>query len=150
MKKFSGGSTLIELLVALFVLAIGLLGVLAMQTTGLKSNQRAEFMTEAHMLASDMLNMIVAYDSFDNPSAGTFTNLTSANDLTEVDCSAGCSRSNQYLHDRYDWSEQLKTLLPSGYGTVTYDAAQSCSPLSSCGTKSVLAHKGQTVVEMQK
>lgn len=119
-RKSSKGSSLIEVVVALFITAIGLLGVLAMQTTGLRSNQRAEFMTEAHMLASDMMNMIVAYDSFDSPSSAAFNNLTTATDLTAVDCSSGCTRANQYLHDRADWSEQLKSMLPSGYGTVTY------------------------------
>lgn len=118
--KNTKGSSLIEVLVALFITAIGLLGVLAMQTTGLRSNQRAEFITEAHMLASDMMNMIVAYNAFGNPSSGAFNNLVSATDLNEVDCSNGCDRANQYAHDRADWSEQLKAMLPSGYGTVTY------------------------------
>lgn len=117
------GSGLIEVIVALFITAIGLLGVLAMQTTGLKSNQRAEFMTEAQMLASDMMNMIVAYNSFDNPASVVFNNLTTSTSLDAVDCSGGCTRAEQYTHDRAAWSQQLKTILPSGYGSVVHNGA---------------------------
>jgi len=59
----SKGAGLIEILIALTVLAIGLLGVLSLQANGLNSGQRAVFTTEASMLAEDMAERILAFGS---------------------------------------------------------------------------------------
>lgn len=57
------GAGFIEVLVALVILAIGLLGVLSMQSRGLGSNQRAVFATEVNTLAADMADRILSYDT---------------------------------------------------------------------------------------
>lgn len=57
------GSGMIEVLVALVVLAIGLLGVLSMQARGLNSNQRAIFTTDVTLLANEMADHILSYYS---------------------------------------------------------------------------------------
>lgn len=60
-KRFQKGAGFVEVLVALFILAIGLLGVLSMQSTGLGSNQRALFSSEVNILAFDMADRIRSF-----------------------------------------------------------------------------------------
>jgi type IV pilus assembly protein PilV len=48
------GFTLLEVLIALLVLSIGLLGLAALQTTGLRSNEMASMRTQATQLAYDI------------------------------------------------------------------------------------------------
>lgn len=52
------GASLVETMVALFVLAIGLLGVLAMQVKGMQYNQSAYSYTQAVYLASDLAERV--------------------------------------------------------------------------------------------
>ena len=54
MQQHQRGFTLIEVLIALLVLSIGLLGLAALQTNGLRSNQMASMRTTATQLAYDI------------------------------------------------------------------------------------------------
>ena len=72
-----GGFTLIEVLIALLVLSIGLLGLAALQVTGLRETQMARMRTQAVLLTYDMADRMRAntnqaanyvYDSADYPS----------------------------------------------------------------------------------
>ena len=119
------GVGLIEVLVALFILAVGLLGVLAMQANGLKSNQRAEFSTEAYMLALDMADRIQAYDDI-NSSADDddYADINIPDDGYGNDpgcAAAGCNDIQQKALDVYEWGTQLARRLPAGTGTVEYE-----------------------------
>ncbi|WP_086931189.1 type IV pilus modification protein PilV [Agarilytica rhodophyticola] len=53
--KHQQGSSLIEVLVALFILAVGLLGVLAMQSRAVQLNQNAYLYSQAAVLANDLM-----------------------------------------------------------------------------------------------
>lgn len=53
--KYQDGASLIEVLVALFILGVGLLGVLAMQAESMKLNQQAYSSTQAMFLANDIV-----------------------------------------------------------------------------------------------
>jgi type IV pilus modification protein PilV len=60
MGKNNKGTTLIELLIALSVLSVGLLGVSKMQLFGIQSNAHANKLTVATILAQDRLEQIKA------------------------------------------------------------------------------------------
>jgi type IV pilus assembly protein PilV len=60
MKKANKGFTLIEVLVALVVLCIGLLGVAALQLTSLKSNHGSAMRSQATYLAYDIVDRMRA------------------------------------------------------------------------------------------
>lgn len=66
------GFTLIEVLIALFVLTIGILGMMVMQTTAINSNARASSMTIASNIATDRIEKFRNMP-FGGIHAGTFT-----------------------------------------------------------------------------
>ncbi|SDP19233.1 prepilin-type N-terminal cleavage/methylation domain-containing protein [Desulforhopalus singaporensis] len=60
--KEQDGFTLIEVVVALGVLAFGILGMIVMQYSGTKGNMTADTITTAAMLASDQIEQIFRLD----------------------------------------------------------------------------------------
>lgn len=119
------GSAMMETVVSLFVLAVGLLGTLAMQAQGVNSNQRANFVTEANILAADMVDRILAYKNNDDlADAGEYNNIdTSSTTSTLPDCSAGCTSAQQVTFDEVEWGDLLANNLPGGVGKVSFDSA---------------------------
>jgi len=107
------GAGMIEVLVALVILAIGLLGVLSMQAQGLRSNQQAVFNTEATMLASDMANRILAYTSPGNVYSGVDTAAGVCAGIANPTVQADCD----------DWVNAFdQSALPSARGSVEWAA----------------------------
>ena len=99
------GFTLLEVLIALVVLSIGLLGVAALQGVGLRSSQGAYLTSQASLLAYDMADRIRA-----NPEP------LAIYDGFETDCTvAGAGLAGA---DLQEWSCAVETLLPSGAGTI--------------------------------
>lgn len=103
----SNGFTLLEVLIAVFLFSIGLLGLAAIQMAGLKDNQSAYFRTEATIMAYDMadrmrLNKSAAeggsYNLAMTDSAPTGTTLADT--------------------DRAVWLTNISTTLPSGDGAI--------------------------------
>lgn len=92
----SAGFTLIEILISVVVLAIGLLGMAALQMNGLRNNQSAYFRAQATQLAYDMAdrmrtNIVEARDA---ASGGTYNNGAS----TANNCATGMHhRPNDWL-----------------------------------------------------
>ena len=88
-KAKQGGFSLIEVLVSLFVLSIGLLGLAALQVTGLKFNHQSYQRTQATLLGYGIIDRIranpVGKDNgdYDNVSLGA---PGAYNDCTAVTC----------------------------------------------------------------
>lgn len=112
------GFTLLEVMIALVIFSIGLLGLAGLQARGLQSNTVAQYRTLAIIQAYDMAERIRAnpqgvagnlYDNLDNnaPAAGT-------------DCvNASCTPAQLAARDYYEWEMTNQQQLPSGHGTVT-------------------------------
>ena len=120
-KNHQHGSSMIEVLVALFITAIGLLGVQGMQLDSLKANVNSSLGTEAQLLAADMGDRILAYDSItstadDNDYHGIDTNDAASNPNCD---SSGCNKSAQVSRDTFYWKTEIENTLPGGRGTVT-------------------------------
>ncbi len=62
-RSAASGFSLIEVLVAVLVLSIGLLGMAGLQTTGLRFNTDAYYMTQATWLANDLVERMRSYAS---------------------------------------------------------------------------------------
>lgn len=60
-RDIQGGFTLIEVLIALVILSIGLLGVIALQTTNLRSAQETQFRTMASIGAQSFRERVALY-----------------------------------------------------------------------------------------
>ena len=85
------GFSLVEVLVALLVLSIGLLGLAALQTTSLKYNTDSYTRTQATIIAYDILDRMRL-----NPtgvSAGDYDAATSADAASKVSAYNGCKSS---------------------------------------------------------
>lgn len=105
------GFTLFELLIAVLVLAVGLLGLATMQTQGLKSNSSAEKRTEATFLAMDIMDRMRA-----NPNGVTAGSYAINTVTVPVDpgCGDGCTAAQRPGQDLYDWTLAISNQLGGG------------------------------------
>jgi type IV pilus assembly protein PilV len=102
------GVTLIEVLVAMLVFSVGLLGAAGLMVMAGRSNQAAYLRTQVTFLAQNMAERMQA-----NPIGvwnGDYDG--SYPDASAQDCAAGCTPAQLALHDGERWSSQLKTFLP--------------------------------------
>ncbi|MCI0734504.1 MAG: type IV pilus modification protein PilV [Methylococcaceae bacterium] len=120
------GFTLVEVLIAVFVLALGLLGLCGLQVASLQNNHSAYLRSQATLLAYDMADRMRANATalaapalaYNNPTATNNTNCTTV---------TGCTPAEMALHDMYEWSAagsptSVTNVLPSGAGIVCIDA----------------------------
>ena len=122
-KTDQKGSSLIEVMVALFVLAIGLLGVLSMQVKSMQYSQSAFQYTMAMQLANDILENIRS-NSIDDP-AFDFSDYYIADDAQvnepEKDCTVAgvaCTPTEMRNHDLYEWRENVRNTLIAGRSSI--------------------------------
>lgn len=120
------GFTLVEVLVALLVLSIGLLGLAALQTTSLKFNTDSYVRTQATLLAYDIIDRMRSnttglyagnYDAA--TSAAAAAKVTSYNACKASGCqcdasTANCSTANLATYDLGKWYDKLGASLPEG------------------------------------
>lgn len=102
------GVSLLEVLVAMLVLAIGVLGAVSLQINALRYNASAAHSTQASFLAYDMLDRMRA--NADNL-ASYAININTA-------CAAASPASSILATDLQDFAHAVSCLLPSGYGNV--------------------------------
>ncbi|GLK90723.1 type IV pilus modification protein PilV [Pseudomonas turukhanskensis] len=108
------GTTLIEVLVAMIVLAIGILGIAAMQTTSVKANQSAYYRSQATLLAADITDRMRANRVVALAGSYDITTAPTSSTANEVD-------GDQAAIDKAQWLNQLATSLPEGTGSITHD-----------------------------
>lgn len=107
------GFTLVEVLVAMVVLSISLLGVANLQLTGLRLAQDGIHRTQAAMLAFDMSQRILA----NRLANQTGNNLYAGNSATSyaVDCSAAdCTDAEMADYDTVVWQQMIQARIPTG------------------------------------
>jgi type IV pilus assembly protein PilV len=108
------GFTMVEAMVALVVLAVGMLGIAGLYVTTLRSGSSAIFRTQAINLATDMADRIRANRranlAYNNPAAN--------NNCFGAAATADCTAAQLAANDLFLWNAQLAQLLPSGTGTV--------------------------------
>lgn len=106
------GFTLIEVLIALVVLSIGLLGLAALQLESLKYNTDAYFRTQATMLAYDIIDRMKA--NSDAAKAGVYAAAAKPSAQTCGDTSAGCTNTTDLAnYDLGAWYTKLESVLPA-------------------------------------
>jgi type IV pilus assembly protein PilV len=73
------GFSLLEVMIAVLILGIGLLGMAAMQAVALSSNQEAQFRLQALAIAEDLASRMRANTAYINLSVNDYTAITTAN-----------------------------------------------------------------------
>jgi len=111
------GFTLIEVLIAMLVLAVGLLGLAGLQITSLKNNQSAYNRSQAIQLAYDLADRIRANSAGINIYTSTLPNVATA----KADCltTVGCTSADMAENDLFEWNTSVSTVLPSGVSTIS-------------------------------
>ncbi|MEH6469637.1 MAG: type IV pilus modification protein PilV [Halopseudomonas sp.] len=122
------GFTLIEILVAVLILSLGVLGLIGMESLALKSNQSAYFRSQATILAYDLADKMRANAA---GSEGTTTNeyisaipskgVEHANSCVSYSGSvtgSGCTAKEVAEREIFEWFEQLDAVLPNGAGSL--------------------------------
>ncbi|HIZ51575.1 MAG TPA: type IV pilus modification protein PilV [Candidatus Pseudomonas excrementavium] len=102
------GVSLLEVLVAVLVLAIGVLGAVSLQVNALRYNASAAHNTQASFLAYDMLDRMRANTA----------NLSSYAINVNTACAASSPGASILATDRQDFAHAVSCLLPGGYGSV--------------------------------
>jgi type IV pilus assembly protein PilV len=103
------GFTLLEVLIALLVMSIGLLGLAALQTTGLRSNQMASMRTLATQFTYDITDRMRS-----NPAGvagGEYT-------ITRAEDPAGTPATVAET-DLAEWRNNIAQRLPNGTSDIT-------------------------------
>jgi len=116
MRKNETGFTMVEVLVALVVLTIGLLGIAALLLSSLQSGRTAIYRTQAVNLTADLADRIRA-NRLGQAAYGT------AFGDVEVEVAAcfttgGCAEGDLASSDLARWKAALAQLLPNGQGQV--------------------------------
>jgi type IV pilus assembly protein PilV len=123
-----GGFAMIEVLVAMIVLVIGILGLFSLQAQGLRNNHSAYMKSQVVSVIDDMADRMRANKTgLNNDRYATIdTSTLTAN--PGYDCMTGftgtiianeCSSQELATYDIYAWGKILASLLPDGDGTVT-------------------------------
>ena len=106
--KHHKGFSLFEVLIALFVLAVGLLGLAHLQLTTLKNIQSAEFRSQASILAADIFDKMRA----NQPAARAGNYNFAFNDDEPV------APNSVADFDLIDWLGAVSASLPQGSGSI--------------------------------
>lgn len=115
----AAGFTLIEIMVAVLILAIGLLGVAGLEATGLRQNTSAYQRSQATLLAYDISERMRA-----NLPGVTNGDYNGAAGTQQTNCTTtqGCSSAQMAANDIYEWKQAVAARLPSGQGVVCIDS----------------------------
>jgi len=110
------GLSMIEVLVAIVIISLGLLGMAGLQASSLRGSQSAVYRAQAVQFAADMAERMRA-------NLGDSRNYTLALGATAP---SGTSVLNL---DRADWLQRLTTL-PGGLGSVAIDAVNNVATIT--------------------
>lgn len=104
--KRQGGVGLIEILVAVFILAVGFLAAARMQVFAMQNSQSAYFESQAYFMAGDMLARMRA--NVKGVKDGAYDNLSTSSVTTDPQCdSQFCTPAQIAQQDLFDWSRNL-------------------------------------------
>ena len=114
------GFTMAEVLVAMAVLAVGLLGMAGIQVTGLRNNQTAYYRSQATLLAYDLADKMRANRA--GVTSGTYVTAVAALPATTPNGSCttttGCTTTQMAQNDVAEWQGVLSAVLPLGQGNL--------------------------------
>lgn len=116
-RDLAGGFTLFEVLIAVLILSIGLLGVAGLQLYGVRYNQGSMLRSQATMAAYDIMDRMRA--NAEEVDAGSYTGADTDSPPADPGCSGagGCTPAQLAQHDIAQWAN-LVSALPGGRGRI--------------------------------
>lgn len=117
------GFTLLEVMIAMVIFAVGMLGLAGIQGLSLENSHSSYTRSQAILLAYDIVDRMKA-----NPEAGTDyeiavgTNATTPTVYCDV---ATCTVAQMVVYDHWVWKNALPSLLLSGQGQIENTAGDS-------------------------
>ncbi len=108
--NYQSGFTLIEVLVAIIILAIGLLGLANLQIVSLRNNMSAYLRTQAIVLAHDIMERMRSNVQYYN------TNPI-PNPISHGCLKNQCTLQQIAENDLFEWNAAIRAVLPGGMGT---------------------------------
>ena len=137
------GSTMIEVLIAIVVLALGMMGMLGMFINSLKISSGAIYRNTATQHAYMMADFVRASEvnlaNYFSPTASATSSC-----FTTAGCASTLITNTEYKV----WETQLSNLLPAGQGVVCRDSGASGRSFSSMSTFLTCNNTGQVVVKV--
>src|SRR5471032_2758224 len=125
-KSLQRGISLIEVLVAVLMFSVGLIGLVDLMVMAMRANQAAYQRTQVTFLADGMADRMRAnalgvwrgrYNGKDYPVPGT------------TNCErAACTSASLAMHDRQVWSSLLTAFLPDPAAAISCTTASSYIP----------------------
>lgn len=114
MMHHHSGFTLVEVLVTVFLISTGLLGLAAMEANTLSSNQSAYYTNQASLLAYSLSDRMRANKSNSSLlSTSTYATVFPKNAKSQPSClSSYCAPNELAEEDLYEWFNLLKSALP--------------------------------------
>jgi len=117
LTKRVAGFTLVEVLIALIILSVGMLGIAGLYVHSMQAGRTSLFRHHAVTLAGDVADRIRA-----NPRAAAAYGLAGANNNC-VNGGIDCSPAQMAANDIDLWDQQAADTLPNGTVTVVFDNA---------------------------
>lgn len=120
------GFSLIEVLIALVVLSIGLIGMAGIQQAGVRNNHNALLHSQASMLAYEIADMMrsnkqeVEFGKY-IVADGVFPSESSNCATSSLGTAINCSSQEMATFHLKRWSEHLSQRLPQGSGSISCD-----------------------------
>lgn len=109
------GYSLLEILVSLIILAIGLLGLSALQTAAMRFNHDSYLRSIAITQVNSMADRMRV--NRNGIRAGNYNNLSGI--PASPSCTTACSSSDIAQRDLFEWNTINAALLPQGQGAIT-------------------------------
>ncbi|MEM7431470.1 MAG: type IV pilus modification protein PilV [Pseudomonadota bacterium] len=110
------GFSLVEVLIALVIMSVGMLGIAGLYVHSLQAGRTSQFSHQAVTLAGDVADRIRA-----NPTAGAdYAGAGGANNACGG-VASNCDATAMADSDIFLWKDQAQNTLPGGQVDVTYD-----------------------------
>ncbi len=112
------GFSLIEVLIALIIMSVGMLGIASLYVQSMQAGRTSLFRHHAVMLAGDVADRIRA-----NRTAGAVYTTPDGADMGCIDGGVNCNAPAMAMHDILIWETQARDTLPNGDVVVLFDNA---------------------------
>lgn len=118
-KSKQRGVTIIEVLVAMLILAVGLLGMASLQVRAVQDTSNASYRSIAIYYANDLADRMRANPGASYAAHSTTDGATNAGtETTACSGAGGCTSAAMAANDYFEWERNMENALPAASGEV--------------------------------